>query len=312
MPGVQLLLRAATLIFFLLLLLPSTQAQSTRCQWATLRSATDAVLDSVRTGTLSTFPRSANFTYTQNLHPTNLAAPESILSAPISAAHVHSIIDQDACATFIKLLLSPSDAPGNGNEPILVGMHLHYTRATSTGGSTLTALHLVSAGPQDWQMGVAPSTPTPDITPTLLSYLEKEDWTAISRARQDSREVLLSVAGSYLDFLAGNSTPPSNSTSNSTVVVPVPWGRPCSRLDGAVYVAIGEEERCDKGIVTFQEGPGHGVGVTERSSLVVDESVGAVSVLARDGRLHDAASSFEMRVVAGRLRYVHQFASLMG
>jgi hypothetical protein len=260
------------------------------------------VLDSLTAGTLSTSLRSPNFTYTQNLHLTNISSPESILSGPLlPAAYTHSIIDQDACAAFVKLLLSPPSDPsrnGNGNDPILVGMHLHYNW-TASAGNTLTALHLVSAGPQDWQMGVAP-----DISDTLLSYLEKEDWTAISRARQDSRDVLLSVAGSYLDFLAGNSTSSGNST--------VPWGRPCSRLDGGVYIAIGEDERCDKGIVTFQEGPGHGIGVTERSSFVVDESVGAVSVRARDGRLHDAASVFEVRVVAGTLRYVHQFASLVG
>ncbi|KAK4237725.1 hypothetical protein C8A03DRAFT_44443 [Achaetomium macrosporum] len=313
MPGAQLLLRAATL---LTLLLPSTQAQSTRCQWASLRSATDAVLESLSSGTLSASVPSSNFTYTQNLHAMDISAPASILSTPLSAAYTHSIIDQDACAAFVKLVInSTSSSPNstgtspqeNENKPILLGMHLHYTYTPST-GAALNTLNLVAAGPQDWQMGVAPTTT--NITNTLLTYLQHEAWPALSRAKQDSRAILQSIAESYLNFLAGNSTS-TTSTSNETVAS-VPWGRPCSRLEGAMYTAIADSERCDKGIVTFQEGPGRGLGVTERSAFVVDESVGAVSVLARDGRLHDAASVFEMRVVEGGLRYVHQFASLAG
>jgi hypothetical protein len=78
-------------------------------------------------------------------------------------------------------------------------------------------------------------------------------------------------------------------------------------LEGSVYTAVGEAESCEIGLEADGGGEG-GKGITERQ-FVVDESVGSVSVLARDGRLGDAPTVFEFRVVKGALRYVHQFTA---
>jgi hypothetical protein len=151
---------------------------------------------------------------------------------------------------------------------------------------------MVVAGEGDWNMPVGLDGEV------LARLIEGEDWGALSRASQDGRGVLEGVAGSYLDLLGGN--------ANGTEGVEVAWGRPCARLEGSVYTAVAEAESCDIGLDA--DGGGEGKGITERQ-FVVDESVGSVSVLARDGKLGDAPTVFEFRVVKGALRYVHQFTA---
>ena len=102
------------------------------------------------------------------------------------------------------------------------------------------------------------------------------------------------VAGGYLDFLDGTSAGAAG----------VEWGRPCARLDGGVYVDVRPEDSCVVGVDVARGGE----SVAERG-LVVDESIGAVIVLARNGRLGGAPSVFELRVVDGKLRYVQEFAA---
>jgi hypothetical protein len=188
---------------------------------------------------------------------------------------------------------------------MVIGAQIFYNH-TFNQGTTVRQIDLVFVREGDWQMPVGLNTTA------LLGHIQSEDWGALSRARQDSRAVLEGVAGAYLDFVGGIVDGVGSSGGNETgsgagseTSVVVPWGRPCSRLEGSVYTTIGDAESCEKGLSpvggTLQE-------IAERQ-FVVDESIGAVSVLARDGRLGGAPSVFELRVVEGKLRYVHQFAA---
>lgn len=327
-------LSLTVLLSILLPLLPfQAQAQQTRCQWATLRSATDLVIESLAAGTTPGVPTifsAPSLLYTQNLNTIPIASPASLLSAPLEVLHTHSLVDQDACAGFIKLVVVANNSDSNSNsnsntqeaaerdgETYLLAAQIHFNYTFNT-GTTVRQMDLVFAGAGDWQMmPAAPATPTP--TPTLAAaaaaaafaaasgeglnatalaaLLEREDWGALSRAVQDSRDVLEGVAGGYLDFLesAGNGTLEGEQE--------VAWGRPCARLEAAVYTAVAEGESCVGGLMPRREG-----GIVERK-FVVDESVGAVSVLAKDEGMGGAPSVFELRVVEGKLRYVHQFAA---
>ena len=105
-----------------------------------------------------------------------------------------------------------------------------------------------------------------------------------------------------MDFLGGTTNASAAAASDSAGGVE--WGRPCARLDWGVYVDVRPEESCVVGVDVACGGG----SVTERR-LVVDESIGAVIVLARNGRLGGAPSVFELRVVDGNLRYVQEFAA---
>lgn len=209
----------------------------------------------------------------------------------------HSVVDQDRCAAFIKVVGYPAASDTNTKPEVtegvlVVGAQVFYNY-TAREGATVRRLDVIVTAEGDWNMPVG-------LDGEVLARLIKgEDWGALSRASQDGREVLESVAGSYLDRLSGN--------ANGTEGVEVAWGRPCARLEGNVYMVVGDAESCEIGLEVTGGGE-EGKGVTKRQ-FVVDESVGSVSVLARDGRLGNAPTVFEFRVVKGALRYVHQFTA---
>lgn len=241
----------------------------------------------------------------------------------------HSVVDQDACAGFVKLVVTTTTTPpvvgsegegggdgaaqgGDANrrvvsqrheggeeqrEVYVVGAQIHFNY-TFNAGTTVRKVDLVFAGAGDWQMasGSAESEELGLDATALVGHLESEDWSALSGSRQGNRTVLEGVAGAYLDFLGGGGGGCGSEEGEGI------WGRPCSRLDGGVYTAVGEAESCG----LAREG-----AITERR-FVVDPSVGAVSVLATDGSLGGAPSVFEFRVVDGKLMHVHQFAATEG
>ncbi len=298
-------------LLLLLTLLPAhTPAQQTRCQWATLRSATDQVLESLSSGLLSPdslLLTSPGLNYTQNGVAMPLASATSILTSRLSLSQQlqqpHSLIDQDACAAFIKLVASLGTGPdtktsaaaktaAEAETAIILAAQIRYVYTPDV-GTTVAALDLVYARQGDWKMMDAATVAS------LAGYLAREDWGALSwdeQERNGGREVLDGVARGYLNFLG-------DSVTNDTAAVE--WGRPCARLEGAVYVDVKDGESCVEGVVVG------GGGMMDRK-VVVDMSVGGASVLARDGRLGGAPTVLEFRVVDGRLRYVHEFAATAG
>ncbi|KAH6627384.1 hypothetical protein F5144DRAFT_603659 [Chaetomium tenue] len=329
----------------LTLLPPSVHAQQQRCQWATLRSATDSVLEALAAGLSSTTTTPVVFSspelvYTLNGTPlpfplpasadpahtdtttttTNNTITTTLFTVPLTLSVTHSIIDQDRCAAFIKAVAYPTTptptttTTTNTTNPnphphphpknkrteriLLLGAQIHYTY-TPNQGAIVRQLNTITATEGDWKMPVGLDGAV------LEGLVGGEEWRALGRGEQDGRGVLEGVAGGYLGVLGGEGNGGEGSgDGNGTVVV---WGRPCARLEGSVYTAVGEGESCEVGLEVGGGGE-EGVGITERQ-FVVDESVGSVSVLARDGRLGGAPTVFEFRVVKGALRYVHQFAA---
>lgn len=310
---------------FLPLFAPTLAQQQQRCQWATLRSATDSVLEALASSSADApaaarpvFASSPALVYTQNGRAMAPGDPGSLLAGrPLLPAleggrqgdvgeeeveeamvKVHSLIDQGACAAFFKVVVAATSnstaaaAAGAADAGwYMYGSQVRFSITREAPRPTVARMDVVIAGGDDWQMeGVAGAG-------EMVGNLEREDWGALSRGMQDTRETLEAVAGRYLDLLGSGGEGDDEETPD------VPWGRPCARLEGGVYTAVDDSEDCLKGLREA------GVaGVTDRE-FVVDESVGAVSVLARDGSLGGAPSAFQFRVVEGQLRYVHQFAA---
>ena len=314
----------------LLTTLPLAHSQQ-RCQWATLRAATDALLDDLTTPPstpLTSNPLySPNLTYTHNgaLLP-NIHSPPSIFaSAPLTLLTTHTILDQDRCAAFGKFIAtfnSTSSSQEGGKEKEervvsrLVGLQAHYSYDPTRSIPTLVEkIDVVSVGKGD---GLIQDEVDSE---QFEGYVNNEGWRSLSEDEQDGWEGLEGVAGGWLDWLGGGNT--SNTTSgggndngsekggeSEDEIEKRLWGRPCSRLDGGVYTAAAKEgESCVQGAKV--QGEGEGKGITERKFLV-DDSVGAVSVLARDGSLGGAPCVFEFRIVRGKLKYVHRFAATSG
>jgi hypothetical protein len=242
----------------LLPLLPLVSAQA-RCQYYPLRNAADLFREAQTFGELDpSFAVSPNnFTFLQNGKPTTPAA--SILSTPLEVDLETTLIDQENCAVYTELIVADK------GKPHVIGAQIHFGFRDSDGfGLEATSVEIVKAATGSWQFNAS----------ATLGYVRGEDWEAIPQTERTGREGLVGAADAFL--------------SGAAVV---PFGTPCSRLEGSVYTP----EVCSGGLV------GKGVSAAEKR-YVVDEVVGGVNVLFEGS---DTVESYTFRVLQGKLRYVH-------
>ena len=90
--------------------------------------------------------------------------------------------------------------------------------------------------------------------------------------------------------------------SGSGVLIVVPWGQPCARLEGGLYTAKGApgvvspEDSCNVGVP-------EGIEMADRQYLV-DVERGAVNVFLKMGA-NARPDSHTFRVENGKIRYIH-------
>ncbi len=71
-----------------------------------------------------------------------------------------------------------------------------------------------------------------------LSYVLGENWTVIPEGKRDNRAAIQAAGDAYLDLW-----------SNSTAEKAIPWGTPCTRLEGSAYTGKGKpDDSCKPGI----------------------------------------------------------------
>ncbi|KAK3994209.1 hypothetical protein QBC44DRAFT_392624 [Cladorrhinum sp. PSN332] len=169
-----------SLLSLALLLIGGGLAQTSRCQWANLRSLADLYTESQSSGDVSDLPLLPGFTYVQNSK--SITINESLLTTKLRIAHSHSLIDQDGCSTFTKLLVTSSSAP------YIIGAQVFYAQPRS--GGPLGIKHVSSA--------VSALSPTSNVT-SLLNYTQKENWSSLPRDSQDSHQTLKRVLDAWLD-----------------------------------------------------------------------------------------------------------------
>jgi len=118
-----------------------------------------------------------------------------------------------------------------------------------------------------------------------LYYSLREDWGLIPPEKRDSRAVIKAAADAYFDIFKNAS-------------VAVPWGTPCARLEGGAYTGKGlPSDSCNLGVIQSYDMPNR--------RYVIDESVGAASLLVEFGSIGNAPDSHLFRVEGGKLRFIH-------
>lgn len=117
-----------------------------------------------------------------------------------------------------------------------------------------------------------------------LSYEKAESWSTLSPSDQPSRDLLKKVGDAYLDMW-----------TNATAADTIPWGTQCERVEGSALT-----KPCGASLP-------HG-GSTKPNGMrryVIDETVGSVDVLCSFDSLGPLPDSHEIRVEAGKVKYVH-------
>ncbi|KAL1839105.1 hypothetical protein VTJ49DRAFT_1873 [Mycothermus thermophilus] len=234
-------------------------ASAADCTREFLKETADNLLAAQEAGDPSLLkPVSDALVYHQNFAEAKVES--GILSTAIKIEHSRHSLDTTQCATYTEIVSA------TGPTPYVIGTQMFFTDGAVSKIDTL----VTTTG--DWLFNA---------TGTLY-WASREDWGTIPEEERDSREVIQAAADAYLDIFSDKS-------------VVVPWGYPCSRLEGGMYTGTGgPDDKCDVGIPS-------GVSLTNRR-YVIDETVGAVSVFLSFAALPD---SHEFRVEKGKLRYVH-------
>lgn len=188
-----------------------------------------------------------------------------VLNTPLKIDLNRSSADTVACASYTMLISS------TGSKPYVLATQIRHTGNDTT---TIASIDTIAATTGSLFFNASKT----------LSYIQKEDWSTLATANQSSRALLKAVGDAYLDMW-----------TNTTAADTIPWGTDCERVEGSMLT-----KPCGASLP-------HG-GSTKPNGMrryVIDETVGSVDVLCAFDSLGDYPDSHEIRLEAGKVKYVH-------
>ncbi|CAK7225748.1 hypothetical protein SBRCBS47491_005994 [Sporothrix bragantina] len=261
---------------------PHVQANldSPSCNQTAMAAAADAYIVAQTAGKLAPLlaVTAANWTYVENNKAIDLADASSagaiILAKALKVDHRRTNYDLTACATYTELV-SASDAAN----PYVIGTQIRHAE------DQVVSVDSIVSTTGAWLFDAKKT----------LEHILQENWTTILPASaRDARSVLQAAGDAYLDMW-----------SNATASAAVPWGTPCTRLEGSAYTGHNRtDDSCKAGIPS-----NHNQAPNTHRRYVIDEAMGSVSVFCVWEHMMNAADSHELRLEGGKLRYVHTMTS---
>ncbi|KAK3358277.1 hypothetical protein B0T24DRAFT_617448 [Lasiosphaeria ovina] len=239
------------------------------CSPSVLLQAADAYVAAQTAGRLDPLRDilDANWVYQENNAKAN--ATKGVLGKALKIDHRRTNVDTTACATYTELISTDAASP------YVIGTQIHHGA-----NNKVTLIDSVASTTNSWIFDAKKT----------LQYVLQETWDPIPVGKQDKREVIQAAGDAYLDMW-----------SNATAANAVPWGTPCTRLEGSAYTGKGKpDDSCKPGIPSNS----HQAPNTHRR-YVIDESMGSVNILCVWEHMMMAADSHEFRLEGGKLRYVH-------
>jgi hypothetical protein len=184
------------------------------CDYTFLSDSAGAYLNAQTKGLPSELSTLApNFTYTEQFKPKSLNS--SILATPLNITSSRSFHDTELCTSFTQAIVM------DPKHQYVIG-----TRVEAD-GLYITKMETLVTDEGDWLFNA-----------TGYAYWdEQEDWSPIPESQRDSRDVIKAAGDAYFDRF-GN------------VNITVPWGMPCSRLEGGAFTGAGNlsANTCNLGV----------------------------------------------------------------
>ncbi|KAF2714950.1 hypothetical protein K504DRAFT_366110 [Pleomassaria siparia CBS 279.74] len=115
-------------------------------------------------------------------------------------------------------------------------------------------------------------------------YIAAEDWTSLPAASRPSRDLLRKAGDAYLDMW-----------TDATAADKIPWGTDCERVEGSRLT-----KPCGGQLPHGGSAKPNGM-----RRYVIDQEMGSVDVLCQFDSLGNLPDSHEIRVVDGKVKYVH-------
>jgi hypothetical protein len=242
------------------------------CDRADLQTIVDGYIAAQTSGEISKVPLADWTQYYEQMEIGSMFS--GILSKPQKIDFHRSFLDTTSCSTFTEAVVA------DPAHPYVIGTRLQFTgKFSPIAPSRVNEISTIVTDKDDWLFNASKT----------MAYSKAENWGVIPEADRDTRETLIAAANAYLDYFDNKKAP-------------VPWGSPCSRLEGGLYTGKagpGEstpEDSCSVGVPS-------GVKLVERT-YVVDPMIGAVAVLLQFGT-NSLPDVHSFRIEKGKIRYIH-------
>jgi hypothetical protein len=235
------------------------------CTRPLLEEVTDRYISAQSTGQLAWLNNVLGPSVTYFENEVALDMKNSTLHRALKIDRSRSIYDLVQCATYTELIVS------NPSDPWVIGAQIRLTN------NKVSMIDRIVTTTGDWMFNAT----------RTLHYALLEDWSSIPEKQRDTREVLKAAADAYFDMLGNHS-------------LPVPWGYPCTRLEGGAYTGKGlANDTCNIDI------PENSTMQAPKRRYVIDETVGVVDMMLEFGGISNAPDSHEFRIENGKLRRIH-------
>ncbi|KAH7312799.1 hypothetical protein BKA65DRAFT_412090 [Rhexocercosporidium sp. MPI-PUGE-AT-0058] len=254
------------LLLPLLTLISLTTAECTR---AALLSTANAYILAQSSGKLTSLTPTlspTNFTYMENNKPADIK--KGVLTQPLKIDLNRSTADTVACASYTMLISS------SGSKPYVISTQIRHVESASGNESSIAMIDSIIATTGDLFFDAKKT----------LGYIQAESWAELAPEKRASRELLKKVGDAYLDMW-----------TDAKAADSIPWGTDCERVEGSKY-----SRPCGS-----QLPHGGSAKPNGKRRYVIDETVGSVDVLCSFDSLGDMPDSHEIRLEAGKVKYVH-------
>ena len=250
--------------------------EASGCDRSVLAEAADAYVAAQTAGNASLLQRvvADGWEYDENNKKKDVQ--KGVLGKALKIDHRRTIFDTIACGTYTELVVADPASP------YVIGTQIRHGA-----DGLVTLIDTIASTTNSWLFDAKKT----------LEYVLKEKWDPIPEAKRDNREAIKAAGDAYLDMW-----------SNATAADAVPWGTPCTRLEGSAYTGKGKpDDSCKAGIPS-----NHNQVPNTHRRYVIDESMGSVSIFCLWEHMMKAADSHEFRLEGGKLRYVHTMTECGG
>ncbi|KAK7740631.1 H/ACA snoRNP pseudouridylase subunit [Diatrype stigma] len=252
-----------------------TAVANAECTREGLLAAAASYLTAQRTGSIDGLPLAAgagaNFTYRENNAAADIDSGSSMLAQALAIDLNRTSADVEACASYTLIISS------SGATPYVIGTQIRHPADNDT--SQIASIDTIAATAGDLFFDAA----------RTLALVEAEDWGELAEADRPAREELRRIGDAYLDMWTDAGAADS-----------IPWGTDCERVEGSALT-----RPCG---ATLPRGGSATPNGNRR--YVIDEVLGSVDVLCSFDSLGDMPDSHEVRVEAGKVKYVHTITVL--
>jgi hypothetical protein len=171
------------------------------CDKATLEAAANAYINSQTAGSITSLQSffASNWTYVENNK--QIDHTKGVVHKALKIDHRRTNYDLVECATYTEYIATTG--------PYVIGTQIRHDAE-----GKVNKIDVIASTTNSW---IFNATKT-------LEYVKGEKWDPIPEAKWDSREAIKAAGDAYMDMW-------SSATSHEKV----PWGTPCTRLEGSAY-----------------------------------------------------------------------------